>query len=55
MAVHQVLDGCVGGGVRCALGVALLVTSPGTGRVSERVPHLQVASGAVVLAVAMSG
>ncbi|MEU2421573.1 lysylphosphatidylglycerol synthase domain-containing protein [Streptomyces sp. NPDC007851] len=50
----------VGGIVRCALGVALLVASPGTVGLSARVPHrvillLPVAAGTVVLAVAVSG
>jgi uncharacterized membrane protein YbhN (UPF0104 family) len=49
----------VGGLVRCALGVALLVASPGTVRLSARVPHvlvlLPVAAGVVVLAVVLSG
>ncbi|MEV6765663.1 lysylphosphatidylglycerol synthase domain-containing protein [Streptomyces sp. NPDC051105] len=48
----------VGGIVRCVLGVALLVTSPGTVHLSARIPHvlvlLPVAAGAVVLAVATS-
>ncbi|MEV7325904.1 lysylphosphatidylglycerol synthase domain-containing protein [Streptomyces sp. NPDC093970] len=49
----------VGGIVRCALGVALLVASPGTVRLSARAPHLLVlltaAAGAVVLVVTISG
>ena len=49
----------VGGIVRCALGVALLVASPGTVRLSARAPHLLVllpaAVGAVVLVVTISG
>ncbi|GAB1331876.1 lysylphosphatidylglycerol synthase transmembrane domain-containing protein [Streptomyces sennicomposti] len=48
-----------GGIVRCALGVALLVASPGTVRLSARAPHLlvllPVAAGAVVLVVTISG
>lgn len=58
-ATALAVKAAVGGVVRCALGVALLVTSPGTVGLSARVPHvlvlLPVAAGAVVLAVAISG
>ncbi|MFK0286788.1 lysylphosphatidylglycerol synthase domain-containing protein [Streptomyces sp. NPDC090499] len=58
-ATALAVKAAVGGIVRCALGVALLVTSPGTVRLSARVPHvlvlLPVAAGAVVLAVALRG
>ncbi|WP_406430471.1 lysylphosphatidylglycerol synthase domain-containing protein [Streptomyces sp. NBC_00631] len=50
----------VGGVVRLVLGVALLVTSPGTVRLSARVPHvvevlLPVAAGGFLLLVVASG
>ncbi|MFF0009955.1 lysylphosphatidylglycerol synthase domain-containing protein [Streptomyces sp. NPDC005374] len=58
-ATALAVKAAVGGIVRCVLGVALLVTSPGTVRLSARVPHvlllLPVAVGVVVLAVAVSG
>ncbi|GAQ51858.1 hypothetical protein a10_01638 [Streptomyces acidiscabies] len=58
-ATALAVKAAVGGIVRCVLGVALLVASPGTVRFSARVPHvlvlLPVAAGAVVLAVVMSG
>ncbi|MEW1773687.1 lysylphosphatidylglycerol synthase domain-containing protein [Streptomyces sp. NPDC086777] len=49
----------VGGLVRCALGVALLVASPGTVHLSARFPHvlvlLPVAAAVVVITAAISG
>jgi uncharacterized membrane protein YbhN (UPF0104 family) len=58
-ATALAVKAAAGGIVRCALGVALLVTSPGTVRLSARVPHvlvlLPVAAAGAVLAVAMSG
>ncbi|MER6534625.1 lysylphosphatidylglycerol synthase domain-containing protein [Streptomyces sp. 900105755] len=59
-ATALAVKAAVGGSVRCVLGVALLVASPGTVPGSARgVPHLlvllPVAAAAVVLAVAVSG
>ncbi|MFJ4206524.1 YbhN family protein [Streptomyces sviceus] len=58
-ATALAVKAAAGGIVRCVLGVALLVTSPGTVPLPARVPHmlvlLPVAAGAVVLTVAMSG
>ncbi|MEV7976306.1 lysylphosphatidylglycerol synthase domain-containing protein [Streptomyces sp. NPDC086519] len=58
-ATALAVKAAVGGIVRCALGVALLVASPGTVRLSARVPYalllLPVAFGAVALAVVVSG
>ncbi|MFG3023147.1 lysylphosphatidylglycerol synthase domain-containing protein [Streptomyces sp. NPDC048254] len=58
-ATALAVKAAVGGIVRCVLGVALLVASPGTVHLSARVPHVLVllpaAAGAVVLAVAISG
>ncbi|MFK0106097.1 lysylphosphatidylglycerol synthase domain-containing protein [Streptomyces sp. NPDC091217] len=58
-ATALAVKAAVGGIVRCALGVALLVASPGTVRLSARVPHalvlLPAAAAAVALVVAVSG
>ncbi|MFD4509880.1 YbhN family protein [Streptomyces sp. NPDC058457] len=58
-ATALAVKAAVGGIVRCVLGVALLVASPGTVPLSVRIPHvlvlLPVAAGAAVLAVAISG
>ncbi|MEU0971262.1 lysylphosphatidylglycerol synthase domain-containing protein [Streptomyces sp. NPDC005917] len=58
-ATALAVKAAAGGLVRCVLGVALLLASPGTVRISARVPHLlvllPVAVGAVVLAVLTSG
>ncbi|MFJ9711004.1 lysylphosphatidylglycerol synthase domain-containing protein [Streptomyces sp. NPDC101234] len=58
-ATALAVKAAVGGIVRCALGVALLVASPGTVHLSARVPHalvlLPAAAGAVALVVAVSG
>jgi uncharacterized membrane protein YbhN (UPF0104 family) len=58
-ATALAVKAAAGGVVRCVLGVALLMASPGTVGISARVPHvlllLPVAAGAVVLTVAMSG
>ncbi|WP_308407523.1 hypothetical protein [Streptomyces olivochromogenes] len=58
-ATSLAMKAAVGGMARCALGVALLVASPGTVHLSARVPHvlvlLPVATGAAVLAAAISG
>lgn len=59
-ATALAVKAAVGGTVRCVLGVALLVASPGTVPLSARVPHglvllVPVVVGAVALAVAMSG
>ncbi|MFI5971940.1 YbhN family protein [Streptomyces sp. NPDC051452] len=58
-ATALAVKAAVGSIARCALGVALLVASPGTVRLSARVPHvlvlLPVTAAAVVLAVAISG
>ncbi|MER6222088.1 lysylphosphatidylglycerol synthase domain-containing protein [Streptomyces sp900105755] len=58
-ATALAVKAAVGGLVRCAMGVALLVASPGTVPLSVRVPHvlvlLPVAAGAVLLAAAVSG
>ncbi|MFG2956587.1 lysylphosphatidylglycerol synthase domain-containing protein [Streptomyces sp. NPDC048291] len=58
-ATALAVKAAVGGIVRCALGVVLLLASPGTVRLSARAPQLlvllPVAAGAVVLVVAVSG
>ncbi|MFD8810866.1 YbhN family protein [Streptomyces sp. NPDC059627] len=58
-ATALAVKAAVGGTVRCALGVALLLASPGTVRLSARIPHvlvlLPVAAGAAAVAVATSG
>ncbi|MFD8717998.1 YbhN family protein [Streptomyces sp. NPDC059629] len=59
-ATALAVKAAVGGMVRCALGVALLVTSPGTVRLSARVPHglvllVPVVIAAVALTVVISG
>ncbi|MFF6993184.1 lysylphosphatidylglycerol synthase domain-containing protein [Streptomyces sp. NPDC010273] len=57
-ATALAVKAAVGGFVRCVLGVALLLASPGTVRFSAHVPKalllLPVAAGALVLAVALS-
>ncbi|MET8979438.1 lysylphosphatidylglycerol synthase domain-containing protein [Streptomyces sp. NPDC004539] len=58
-ATALAVKAAVGGTVRCLLGVALLVASPGTVRLSARVPHVMllvpVAAAAVALTVVVSG
>ncbi|MFY4720872.1 lysylphosphatidylglycerol synthase domain-containing protein [Streptomyces sp. LaBMicrA B280] len=58
-ATALAVKAAVGGAVRCALGVALLVASPDTVHLSARAPQLlvllPVAAGAAVLTVAISG
>ena len=58
-ATALAVKAAVGGIVRCALGMVLLVASPGTVPLSARVPHVLVlvplAPAAVVLAVVASG
>ncbi|MFG2881554.1 lysylphosphatidylglycerol synthase domain-containing protein [Streptomyces sp. NPDC048297] len=58
-ATALAVKAAVGGLVRCALGVALLVASPGAVHLSARVPHvlvlLPVAAAGAVLAAVISG
>ncbi|MER6082529.1 lysylphosphatidylglycerol synthase domain-containing protein [Streptomyces sp. NPDC001833] len=59
-ATALAVKAAVGGTVRCVLGVALLVASPGTVRLSARVPHglvllVPVVVGAAALTVALHG